>query len=254
MRAYDADGNLGLASRSFIVNNVATPSETIPRHYNHIRVAMLAYSGTPMTSVEQGLLQNSVDLVIPNEQYLSDIQAASPTTPQLIYTNVSNMYSGLLTDWLNYADRNGLSRESAFYHLSQATGFAGGSPSSQPVNWLWDVRRESTNLTFASHDTGAADIAFGSAGQSLSSRATPIVSANSTSPWPAALPADGPGLEYATAVDANGAPTAWQLLMPRTEGTNGFRQSGRITFDPPINWVTAKLNGSASLYYVRCAR
>jgi hypothetical protein len=129
--------------------------------------------------------------------------------------------------------------------------FTGGSPTSQPVNWLWDVRRETTNLTFASHDTGAADIAFGSAGQSLYLGYTDrfrelnfTMASGAASGWTGAL-------EYATAVDANGAPTAWQLLMPRSEGTNAFRQSGRITFDPPANWVTAKLNGSASLYYVR---
>src|SRR5262249_12327794 len=40
------------------------------RHYSHIRVAMLAYTGTPIGSVEQKLLRESVDLVIPNITYL----------------------------------------------------------------------------------------------------------------------------------------------------------------------------------------
>src|SRR5262249_7618762 len=156
-------------TRSLTINNVTTTTgePTIPRHYSHIRVAMLAYSGTPMTSTEQSLLQNSVDLVIPDAQYQSQIQAIAPATPQLLYTNLSNTYWGLLTDWLHYADTHGLSRENAFYHVTQATPFTGGSPSSQPVNWLWDVRRDSTNLTYAAHDTVNADIAFGAAGQSL---------------------------------------------------------------------------------------
>jgi hypothetical protein len=58
-------------------------------------------------------------------------------------------------------------------------------------------------------------------------------------------------LEYATAVNADGVPTAWATLPLVSDGTNGFRQSGRITFDPPANWKPAKLNGSTSLFYVR---
>ena len=175
----------------------------------------------------------------------------APNTPQLIYTNTSSLYLDLLTDWLNYADRNGLSRENAFYHVTQPTTFSGGSPSSQPVNWLWDVRRETTNLTYAAHDNVNGDITFGAQGQSLYLGYTErfrelnfTLSSGAAAGWTGVV-------EYATAVDANGAPTAWQTLSTISNGTNGFRQSGRITFDPPTNWVTAKLNGSASLYYIR---
>ncbi len=45
--------------------------------------------------------------------------------------------------------------------------------------------------------------------------------------------------EYATAVDANGNPTGWKTLKLTQDGTNGFRTSGRITFDPPADWVAA---------------
>src|SRR5207237_1121508 len=117
VRAFDAAGNTGTADYAFAVSNansgpIFTPQ--IPRHYTHIRIAELAYSGNPMGSFEQNLLKNSVDLVIPNVKYLGTIDAASPDTPQLIYSNVSNLYQGLLTDWLAYADRNGVSRELAF--------------------------------------------------------------------------------------------------------------------------------------------
>src|SRR5215510_8800276 len=77
------------------------------RHYPHIRVAMLAYTGTPVGSVEQKLLRESVDLVIPNVSYLKRFDALAPGTPQMIYTNVSNIYLELLSDWLDYADRHG---------------------------------------------------------------------------------------------------------------------------------------------------
>lgn len=250
VRAYDAAGNVATISRTILINNAAGLPD-VPRHYSHIRVAQLAYSGTPMTSTELDLLRNSVDLVIPNEQYLAQIDAVAPNTPQLIYTNVSNVYGSLLTDWLNYADRSGQSRESAFYHVAQPTAFTGGSPSSQPVNWLWDVRRESTNLTFAAHDPTPADVAFGGAGQSLYLGYTDrfrelnvTLSTGAANGWTGVL-------EYATAVNSAGQPTAWQTLTTINDGTVGFRQSGRITFDPPANWVPAKLNGAASLYYVR---
>src|SRR5262245_10340582 len=63
------------------------PRSKIPRHYEHIRVAMLAYSGTPFTDFENNLLRNSVDLVIPNSAYLERISKVAPQTAQLIYTN-----------------------------------------------------------------------------------------------------------------------------------------------------------------------
>ena len=51
VRAYDAAGNVGTATRNVVINNTATSPISIPQHYSHIRVAMLAYAGTPMTSV-----------------------------------------------------------------------------------------------------------------------------------------------------------------------------------------------------------
>ncbi len=57
--------------------------------------------------------------------------------------------------------------------------------------------------------------------------------------------------EYASAVDAAGKPTAWKTLTLGQDGTNGLKQSGRITFDPPADWVTASIGGSDRLYYVR---
>src|SRR5262249_45167486 len=106
VRAFDAAGNVGSVDYTFTTNNPGLepiPTPTIPRHYSHIRIAELAYSGNPMGTFEQNLLQNSVDVVIPNTRYLSTIQSAAPDTPQLIYSNVSNLYQGLLTDWLEYA-------------------------------------------------------------------------------------------------------------------------------------------------------
>src|SRR5439155_25823008 len=95
VRAIDAAGNFGSADYQFAVNNPNAdplPLPTIPRHYSHIRIAELAYTGNPMGTFEQQLLQSSVDLVIPNTQYLSTIQQYAPNTPQLIYGNVSNLY------------------------------------------------------------------------------------------------------------------------------------------------------------------
>src|SRR6185312_14186080 len=95
------------------------------------------------------LLQSSVDLVVLDSPpvYLSQVSSAAPNTPPLIYTNVSSVYLGLLTDWLNYADAHGYSREEAFYHVAQATPFTGAGGSTQPVNWFWGVYVGGTTLT-----------------------------------------------------------------------------------------------------------
>ena len=151
VRAVDETGNVSTTSLPFTSNNAnAAPlpiRPEIPRKYTHIRIAQLAYSGNPLGDFEKARLKDSVDLVVPNPQYLSAIDAASPTTPQIIYSNLSNLYQGLLTDWLNYADRTNAAREAAFYHVSQATAFTGSSPSSQPVNYFWDVSRSNISGT-----------------------------------------------------------------------------------------------------------
>ena len=117
--------------------SAAPASPDTVRHYAHIRVAMLAYTGTPIGPLEQKLLRESVDLVLPAVSLLGKIDPLAPTTPQIIYTNVSNIYLELLTDWLDYADRRGFNREGAFYHVNKPTSFTGDSGSSRPVNWFW---------------------------------------------------------------------------------------------------------------------
>src|SRR5205085_7526000 len=105
--------------------------------------------------------------VVPSANYLQAIDSVAPDTPQLIYSNVSNLYLNLLTNWLNYADRNSIPRDSAFYHVAQATAFIGDSPSSMPVNWFWNVESGPLGgasgfikLTSESHSANAADVPF----------------------------------------------------------------------------------------------
>jgi Hypothetical glycosyl hydrolase family 15 len=217
---------------------------------------MLAYVGTPIGAIEQKLLKQSVDLVIPSTNYLSAINAIAPSTPQMIYTNVSNIYGNLLTDWLNYADRNGYDREEAFYHVTKATPFTGDSGSSRPVNWFWSIQRGSdttgwTDLTQVTRSSPAT-VAFAPAvGQSVlfgytdkfreinvSLRTPP------SSTWKGVL-------EYSTARDAQGRPTGWQTLRTITDTTLGLHHTGTITFDPPSDWRTAQVNTPDFLYYVR---
>ena len=82
-----------------------------------------------MGSFEQNLLQKLASIWSFRTRSTSQrSRAVSPNTPQLIYSNVSNLYQGLLTDWLRYADAHGVSRELAFYHVTQATPFIGNQP------------------------------------------------------------------------------------------------------------------------------
>jgi hypothetical protein len=228
----------------------------IPRHYNHIRIAELAYSSLPIGSFEDQLLRNSVDLVVSDVTSLSEhIRDVAPTTPQLVYANTSNLYLNVLTGWLNYADAHGLGREAAFLHASHPTAFSGNSASSQAVNWFWGVYQggatpDFTDYTTAAHDR-ALGVPFGGIGQSLyvgypdQFREINLhLSLGAHDGWSAVL-------EYPTAVDSLGNPTAWAPLRTISNTTNGLARSGTITFDPPANWKTSLAGGSARLYYVR---
>lgn len=241
------------------ITPTAAPQPAVPHHYSHIRYAALAYNGLSLGPDERKLLQQSVDLVIPNTRYLSDIDAAAPATPKLVYSNISNLYLDLLTDWLSYADRVGLSRENAFYHVARPTPFVGDSPSSQPVTWLWNVERGPaagvgafSKLTSPAHSLAAGDVPLGGTGEALylgyperfRELNVDLYRAPSVN-WSGAL-------EYPTRVDVHGRPVGWKALPSPTDATRGFRTSGRLTFDPPADWRPAVLPGSdARLYYVR---
>src|SRR5206468_9825660 len=111
------------------------------------------------------------DLVSPDPSSLGTINGAAPNTPQHIYSNVSNLYQGLLTDWLQYADRTHVSRELAFYHVTRATPWQGASPSSQPVKWFWGVYQSTgsgtpTDVTSAARGGRNFFVDFGAAGTS----------------------------------------------------------------------------------------
>jgi hypothetical protein len=258
VRAYDSEGNLGQAEYSFTTDNQGQDPlyvPNIPRHFSHIRIAQLAYSGNPMGSVERYLLQTAVDLVIPNVRYLALINDVAPQTPQLLYSNITNLYQQMLTDWLNYADRVGVSREAAFYHVTRATPFSGSSPSSQPVNWFWSALQYSPTgslsvVTTAARGRGSG-IALGASGTTTAlgypdpfREINVTVQKSAGGTW-------GGVWEYVAAVDAQGNPVLWKPLTLIQDGTNGQRNSGRITFDPPRDWVPAVLGGGDRLYYVR---
>ena len=238
----------------------AAPAPTtlpdVQRHYDWIRLANLAYYGTPLDPFAQSLLRDSIDLVVPNPAYFSKINDISPTTPQFAYTNVSNIYQDMLTDWNTYADQNGISREAAYYHVTQATPFSGASASSTPVDRFWGVYRGSdaagwTDLTQnAASSSGSFSLAA-VAGRSVAVGYLEKFREINVDLKSAAAQGWAAGLEYVSAADANGNPTEWKPLAGVTDGTNGLTADGRLTFDPPADWVPASVNGSASLYYVR---
>jgi hypothetical protein len=255
--AYDKAGNVGQAALSVVTHNTGNVGAAgIPQHLPNIRLADLAYSGTPLSPAMQQLLQNDVDLVVSNTSYLSSINATAPNTPQLIYTNVASLYQGLLTSWLGYAYSHGLDPEQAFYHVAQATPFSGSSSSSQPVNWFWGVYQGGATANFidytaAAHTWDSRSVVFGGVGTSIYigypymfREINLNLLSGAGSGWSGVL-------EYPTAVDSHGNPTAWGTLKTLTNTTNGLSRSGQITFDPPTNWKPASLNGSPLSYYVR---
>jgi hypothetical protein len=233
---------------------VAVTRPDVPRHHSHIRVALLAYYGNPMGAFEDDLLRQHVDLVVPETKYLAHIRAVTPQTPQLLYTNTSSLYSELLTDWLTFADAQGLSREAAFYHAERPTPFRGDSPSSRPVTYFWRVYRGAASLADVTHLTrprGPSPLPFAGRGESLylghPDRFREInldLASGAGASWSAVV-------EYPTAVDANGQPGAWAALKLLADTTAGLTRSGQLTFDPPADWKPAALGGYARLHYVR---
>lgn len=232
--------------------NPALP--TVPRHYSHIRVANLAYHGTPFGTFETNLLKNSIDLVVPNSIYLNTIDQVAPATPQFVYTNVSNIYLGLYTDWLDYADRNRINREGAFYHVSQATSFIGLSASSVPVNKFWGFFR-GTDSSWANITSNAQSVdtafRFGDLNQSVAIGHPERFRELNVDVQTAAGTGWKGTYEYVSAVDANGRPTRWSPLTLINDTTVGMARDGQVTFDPPRDWFPASVNGTAKLYYVR---
>jgi hypothetical protein len=259
VKAFDIAGNSNATGVAVVTSNAtAIPVVNLPQHFSWIRVAQLDYLGrAQLDNFGQNLLQRAVDLVVPDSAATAQwIAATSPSTTSLLYTNLTTLYTEQLTSWLNYADAHGYAREGAFYHVLQPLPYTGTSPSSQPVNWFWGVYRDNspgtplTDLTVNARGAGGPS-GFGSLGQSLylgyPDRFREInvsLLAAGSSTWAATL-------EYPTAVDAAGNPTAWAPLSLLSDGTAGVTRSGQITFDPPANWIPASVNGSARMYFVR---
>jgi hypothetical protein len=255
-RAYDVAGNSASATIPVIALNFdALSVPTIPRHYSHIRIAELAYGANQLGTFEDQLLRNSVDLVVTQGGTATGhITSVAPTTPQLLYTNISTLYLDLLTDWLGFADRHGYSREGAFYHVKQATAYSGNSPSSLPVNWFWGVYREDGWMRAMTHEARGLQpqgVPFGRVGESvyigypekfreINLDLSQVASAS----WDTVL-------EYATAVDAQGRPTGWKRLSRLGDDTNDLHRSGRVWFNPPRDWAKGVINTSPPLFYVR---
>lgn len=262
VRAVEANGNESTQTLDFTVQNEGNPDrpgrpEGV-RNYSHIRLAQLAYTGNPMDEYELTLAKNSLDLIVANPNFLPKLNDAAADTPKVIYTNVSNLYQSLLTDWLAYADRNRADRESAFFHVSQPTAFTGASQSSVPVNQFWGVYRQATSgsgslvdLTGEARGTRPAGVEFAGAGQAVHLgwtdrfREVNVVLNRAANQWTGQW-------EYVNDVNPDGSPRTWKTLMLISDGTAGFTRNGAITFDPPSNWKPAKLPGTSQyFYYVR---
>ncbi len=256
VRAYDSSNNLAQTSVNFYTRKSgSTGSVNIPQHYSWIRLAELAYGGTPFSPFEQQLLKNSIDLVVANSSYFSSINQLSPGTPRLVYTNVDNIYLDLLTDWGHYADAHGYNRETAFYHVTQATPISGDSPSSVPVDWFWAVLEGGgsavyTDLTTTAHSPQNA-VQFGGLSTSMYlgfpeqfNQINVALASPAAGGWAGVW-------QYADQVDSSGNPTHWATLQVKSDGTRGFTRSGQVAFDPPANWKAGTLDGSGWLYYVR---
>lgn len=272
VQAYDDAGNMGEAMTSVTISNntaLSLPSG-FPTHTNtSVGITELDYEGT---AANQNLVQSYVDTVVGDGQPdAGNIHSWDSSVQQLVYTNVSNIYLGELTNWLNYAEQNGIDPEQAFYHVSAATPWTGDvGDSTKPVDQFWGVYAyQDVNGTWQwIDDTAAASdptktVVFGSS-TSVAGETMNVAYTDKFREIDVKLTTDGSGgsyvLEYPSAVDSLGNPTTWSTLTTQgnnlSDGTNGLTQSGTITFDPPSNWVPAVVDSSSSngitrFYYVR---
>lgn len=270
VKAYDDADNVGVASTTVTTsNNTTLTMPSFPRHQSSIGITELDYGSG---NFDPTLLQNNVDAVVVDYTNLSDlakIHNAYPSDQELIYTNVSNIYLGLLSNWLNYAEQNGIDAEQAFYHVSVATPFtyADYPGSTQPVDWFWGVYgyqngswsnftqpangfQSKSGVPFGNLSTGSVVGDTMNVGYTDKFREIDINLSQARSGGSYVL-------EYPTAVDSNGNPTTWATLTTLSDTTNGLTTTGpgTITFDPPSNWVPAAVDGtgnnSPQYYYVR---
>jgi hypothetical protein len=127
-----------LALLAVIVNPQLYAQDTTPpdppHHYPHARFKVNGLGSGVIGPLEEKLLRESLDMVTPNWPIVSAVHAIAPQTPELMYTNVSNIYSELFVDWLNWADAHGVSREDAFYHAGSPSAYSGAGGSTVPVD------------------------------------------------------------------------------------------------------------------------
>ncbi len=248
VRIVRTDGSVVTRQFLFSVDNTAPSTPTNPdstRKYSHIRLAQLAYSANPLGSYELNLAKNSLDLVVAHNSFLKKLETAAPNTTKVVYTNVSNLYLGLLTDWLAYADKIGVERESAFYHVTTPSAYTGSSPSSVPVDRFWSVTQGSRDLTSAARGAG---ITFTGEGLSLG---WPDRFAEVNFDVTTAAKNWRGQLEYVAEVNADGTPKTWKTLTI-TDTTANLSRDGKFTFDPPKDWKASTLiAGGETLFRVR---
>ncbi len=166
--AYDSAGNIAEAETSVTTsNNTTLTMPILTPHQSNIGITELAYADN---NYDPTLLKNNVDVVVDDatdlQTELSNIHGVVSTMQQLIYTNVSNIYLDLLTNWLNYAEENDIDPEQAFYHVSVATPSSGSAGSTQPVDWFWGVYAYQNgewqpDLTSVAHANPNTGVSFG---------------------------------------------------------------------------------------------
>ncbi len=236
----------------------------------------LGYSGLPLDTYLTSLLGGApvagypsavAGAVVTPPTTNAYIRAIPNTTTHLyLYANLTNIYLATvadydpLQDWLVYADAHAYSREDAFWHMSATLAFSAAAASARPPRWFWAVYRMLAAGTLANNYTqttaSTPAVTFGAAVNDFLAlgnldRFYKITLNLST--------ARAGGytyvLEYPTAVNGSGVPTAWSTLTTLTDGTTGLTVTGSlqdITWDPPADWVPCTINSSTkAMYFVR---
>ncbi len=240
---------------------------------SHISVIMPGLSATPIDQYLDSLVGGTplagytycVSTAGGSDALIAHVHAINPGVGFSFYTNIGQLIPGgagafAVEDWLAYADAHGYNREDAFLHASAAFAFSGAGSSARPVRWFYalfqinaagsvlNTYTQSSSTTIASTFGAAVDdfLALGNLDRFVQ------IDATITTPLAGGYTY---AIEYPTAVDGSGNPTAWATLTTLTDTTLGLTVTGTITWDVPTAWVPCTLNSTYRCYYfvrIRC--
>lgn len=250
-QAIDTSGNLSTLSSATVTasNNISVTRPTIANAQTQLKSSQLAYSGTPFAAPDDAVAA-FIDVAVINPSLIAHARSVRPAMHMLYYANVGNLYDNILADWTAYARSNSVSPEDGFFHCASPFPYVSFGNSCVLARRFW-AQFSGTSSPFSSQkgaplsvngatwpNTSGASLYVGHLERFREFNTAGSITA-AAGGWTAVL-------EYCNAVDGSGHPSGWATLTTISDGTSGLTVAGRITWDPPSDWVPAVISGQQS--------